>query len=349
MPAELLLQSEYREFDALHYSKIKIVDSSPWELIQERRPESKAMIMGTGVDMLLTTPDEWDKKFYVFEFTLPSQTTKFGKLVKMVYDSQDYSNEFIAVAYEALEMKQIKLEKVIQDFEPYRDLLILKREEQEKGKYVITNEENIKINRAVYDLQTHPFTAKYFTQAKGIEILYQTPIVYEHEIYEPEWQNPNGEVIGKRTNIQLKALIDLIYIDHNNKVIEPKDIKTTSVIDSFYKSILDYRYDIQNVIYFKAVKLYFSKLYPDYTFNKFEFLCADFSQPGKIKKFVLPEFFSYMGEDMDLSFEDWVTKSGRKMKGVNTLIKNYLWHIETGNYDYTKEIYDNNGTIFLEL
>lgn len=346
MPAELLLQSDYRSHNSLNYSLIKLVDHTPWELTQERGFESKAMIMGTGVDMLLTTPDEWDKKFYVFEFNLPSQTTKFGKLVKMVYDSQDYSDEFIAVAYEALEMKQIKLEKVIEDFQPYKDLLILKREEQEKGKYVITNEENIKINRAVYDLQTHPFTAKYFTPAKGIEILYQTPIVYEHEIYEPEWQNPNGEVIGKRTNIQLKALIDLIYIDHNNKVIEPKDIKTTSVIDSFYKSILDYRYDIQNVIYRKAILEYFEALYPGYIVEKFEFICADFSQPGKVRKFMLNDEFNTR---CDTAFNDWVTKSGRKMKGVNTLIKNYLWHLETGNYDYTKEIYDNNGTIFLEL
>lgn len=342
MQAKLTSQDEYRPHLALNYSLLKQVDSSPWELIQDKKPESKAMIMGTGVDTLLTSPQEWDKKFVVFDLELPDKTTLIGKFIDIVYQAQDFSDDFLEVAYNAVGFKQKSLEAIKKEFEPIKEKLLYKKKCIDSGKYLINTEENTKINRAVFDLQTHQFTSKYFTQAKGVEILYQVPIVYEHTIE------------GK--TVELKALLDLVYIDHTNKIIEPKDIKTTRFIDSFYQSILSYRYDIQNVIYYKAVCEYFGNLYPDYLIEKFEFLCIDFSQPGKIRKFMLNDYFNKHSKfitEHDIfeinPFNDWFTKSGRKMKGVNTLIKDYLWHIETGNYDYTKELYDNNGTTYLEL
>ena len=143
----------------------------------------------------------------------------------------------------------------------------------------------------------------------------------------------------------MKACIDIFRIDHNTKTIYPKDIKTTRNLYDFYKSVGDYRYDLQSAIYTMAAQAYNQDLLRgEYTVAPFEFVCGSFEHPGKILKYTLKH------PDMQHILEGgWVGKLGKKYKCVDQLIEDMQWYYAQAKYEYQREVYENNGTINLEL
>lgn len=324
---------DYRSHPAINYSTLAGLSFSPETLNSKTDKKStKSMDMGSIVDILLTQPDKLDKLVYVDEHELPKDDTKLGKYIRAVYPDYLHDiNERLRI-YNELNSgiknpRYTCSELDIQAKDHFIHLLHVDSLKKE-GTTVLTSEEMNKCSALASTFMSHPFTSELFQKQKNVEILYQVPVVFDY-----------------KTGIEMKALLDILVINHDEKTIAIKDIKTTAHLYDFYKSVGQYRYDIQQGIYMQAAVEYNQTFFGgSYKVLPFEFVCGSFDYPGKILKYTInnPSIYQIM-------YDGWTGKSGRFYKSVDQLIEDMQWHYAQAQFEYHREVYENNGLINLEM
>ena len=330
MATQIIDYKDYRAYQAINYSTLAGLSNSPETLLKKDRVATKAMEMGTVVDTLLTNPTNIGEITYIDKYVLPKDDTKLGMFVRQVFpDTSDEDkkqrvydeiNAGVAKPRDNFESLCAKAE------EAFKRMHLVKLF-RESGIIILTEEEFVKCSELAGTFSSHPFSAYLFNKEKGVETIFQLPIAFDYK------------------DVHMKACIDIFRIDHNTKTIYPKDIKTTRNLYDFYKSVGDYRYDLQSAIYTMAAQAYNQDLLRgEYTVAPFEFVCGSFEHPGKILKYTLKH------PDMQHILEGgWVGKLGKKYKCVDQLIEDMQWYYAQAKYEYQREVYENNGTINLEL
>lgn len=318
---------EYREHPAFHYSELSALWNSPSSMIAPKDfSKSNAIRLGSAVDCLITTPDKFDDEFIVCsEYNLSGQMKQF---TDYLIDGNDKEE-----AYNLVGFKRDKFEKVCDKFEgsEYEKFFKFVTEEV-KDKIILSRDELADVKLINETLKSHKFTKKYFNpENENISLYYQVPIICNFE------------------NNELKALFDLIVVDHDNKTIQPIDLKTTSEsVYGFFKSFEKYRYDIQCSLY-QTVLLNSNEVDKildsdvcGYTILDFKFVYISFKNTSK------PLVYS------DKNFEvvkngryGWINSFGKEFTGWEKLIEDYRWHRENDLYDYSRNIYENDGIIYL--
>lgn len=135
----------------------------------------------------------------------------------------------------------------------------------------------------------------------------------------------------------------MIVIDHKNKTISFKDLKTGSedhskFLNSFYK----YRYFLQGVIYTLAYKEIKKKLnLEDYEEQLFEFLYIGVNEK-------IPVIFKFTENWIKASLFGFKTELGYYYKGLYQLIEEIEYHHINKIYNISKEVYENKGIINLK-
>ena len=227
---------------AISQSQLKLLlgpDSSIFNTIQEPDlyfEEKKHFIIGNGVDIQLTRPiEEFNQKFHISNLqNKPSDTIK--SIVNQVYDRvketypnietiQNYNNAILDACndhnYQPNWKTETRIAKIIEAWEYWEDL------KQAEGKVVLSQEENDLISQIVMSIRTNPTTNKYFETSKDVEILDQLAIYFSY------------------CDIDCKALLDRVIVDHKNKTIQPIDFKTMGDQTLYFpKSLRQRRYDI---------------------------------------------------------------------------------------------------------
>jgi hypothetical protein len=316
---------EYRKEDAISYSKLSMCARAPWELVQEKQPPGPAMLFGSAVDILLQPGNKFEEEFVVLDTILPDKITILGKIINVLWTMQDMSVESIEVALNAVNAKQLKIEKAIEEVEPWKQKFELLKLAQESGKKVISSEQYNAVTQVVSTLLSNPWCSEYFQETKENQVFYQLPLVFEID---------RGAY---------KTLPDLTIVNHTNKTVQSIDIKTTEKLYDFYESYTKYRYDIQECLHEIGTLYYKQEFYPDYTVLPTEFLVASKNSPGKILRFYTEELNAFLRVE-----EGWVTKYGRRMRGIKQLTDDLRWY-EANGYNEKRELVENKGLVKLEI
>jgi hypothetical protein len=135
----------------------------------------------------------------------------------------------------------------------------------------------------------------------------------------------------------------LIFLNHNDKIIKAIDIKHTEKLGDFYKSYLDYRYDIQEVLHTLGTIWYAQEKYPGYKVLPTEFLVCSKNAYGKILRFYTDNLNTF-----DRFSNGWSTKYGRKLRSIKQLTSDLEWY-EANGYNEKRELVENKGLIKLEI
>lgn len=243
-------EEEYRADPAYSYSTIAKFDREGFEKLDSLfdKVESPSLLFGSCVDTLLTDGQEaFDERFFVADF--PEIQDNVKKIVEVLFDLYSDKYEDLNLIPDKYIIPVTETYEYQKNWKPETRAKVIK----EKGaeyynlkylagtKTIITSSLYTDITDCVSMLKTSEATKWYFQDDDpfddSIERLYQLKFKGEYE------------------GINLRCMGDLIIVDHKNKIIYPCDLKTSYKEEyNFYKSFIDWRYNIQAQLYWYLIR-----------------------------------------------------------------------------------------------
>lgn len=148
------------------------------------------------------------------------------------------------------------------------------------GKQILSNSETNIIDSIVNNWQSNWRTKNYFVDSKDIDMYYQLPIYFTYQ------------------GVDLKALPDMIIVNHTDKTIQIIDLKTMAGSTlGFWGSLKLRRYDIQAAMYKSAIINSFiaDKKLDQFTVLPFRFIVESNTSPGNPQVYKLNEVTEWIG------------------------------------------------------
>lgn len=261
-----ITEAEYRNDGKMHYSTMSSYErggrfNSLPSLFDKK--ETPSLLFGSIVDTLLTgTTQEFDSLYMVADF--PSIGEKELSIVKGIFsvykDTYNTLNKipskYILPVIEAVSFqpnwKEETRVKVIKErcSEYYKQLRLA------SGKTVVSTEMYSDALNVVDALRTASASKFLFAPDNpfdnNVEHLYQLKFSQEFD------------------GVPYSCMADLIVVFHDKKLVLPVDLKTSSHFEyDFYKSFLDWRYDVQARSYWRQIRATMDK---DEYFKDFKLL-----------------------------------------------------------------------------
>ena len=336
-----LTKENYYDSPRLSQSQLKLLLAGPKAFLEEKEPElffeeKKHFIIGSAVDTYLTSVVDFNEKYYISHLTeKPSDVVKsilyevYSKAKDKIAEDDSYKNlEFLkqeimdsceSHGYYKNLKPETRINKIL-DFNDYWKEII-----SSDNKTIITQEEAEIVSNIVRKVATNQFTSKYFKDSdENITVLKQLPIEFEVK------------------EVECKALLDIVYIDHNNKTITPIDLKTIGEsVKNFPESLRKRRYDIQLSWYVEALSQWKeNNEFKDYRISDFKFIVVSTTEDEEPVVFTCDESLLYIGkfgrEVLYLKGELWGSDEMEpyhrlsKIKGYLDLLDDYLYYMENG-------------------
>ena len=300
--------------------------------------DSSAANMGRIVETLLMEPHLFDDKFYMSSCT-STPTGLMLDFVEALYKCTELATneegkvviDFSELSLEAYHISgfKIKYEAVMSKFvgseaEIYYNEI---RRVRANNLTVVNTTEIAVAERIVERLKTNSTTGPIvnLVNSSRYEVIDQMQV---------EGYTIDGHLF--------KSMLDKVIIDHDEKSIQPYDLKCTWSVENFYEEYYLYRRAyIQAYLYFYAM-LHLVKdedsPYHGYTVNFLQFIVCDSTN------YYQPLIYTLDRSDMLDAYTGFVHK-GRTYPGVGDLIAALTWCVETDTWDISHKNYLSNGVV----
>jgi hypothetical protein len=252
-------EEDYRNSDAVSYSTLKEINNDPNILVYPKHySQKKYLDLGTIVDVLLTEPENLPKKIFVTDYPLPNDNIK--KMVEILVHELDKD------IYDIVEADAVDLFKRIKYQARWLPATKLKTLKEEGSRYYTTVRyagDKLIIHKSLFQeaqllaiqAKTYPWILKYF-QKKDIVTQYKIKVKYD--------------------KVDIKCMLDILFIDNKVKTITPIDIKTGSLHPkAFMINYNKYKYYYQGALYKESLVKFIRtniKELADYTITPFKFI-----------------------------------------------------------------------------
>lgn len=326
----------FENTEGVSYSKLFKLAESPkaYQLALAEEPVSSAISIGSAVDIMLTQPENFEKEIYVMSASKPE--SEMMKIFSEIYaETGDASQAYMASGF------KISQDKVLTKFntegKEYHDALL-------KAGYrkILDIEDLFKVNQIVNSLKDNIYTKKYFIKEDGVELIFQPYIIWDLVYYSLVEEH-------KLKNTKAKSVLDIVRIDHKNKVIQPIELKTGE--EGFMRSYWRFKRYLQGAMYTTALnKAVWDKedIAEQYEIENIRFIYAD------TKLYYPPVIYKMTSSDVHYGTVGrcWIDEEGRhgkiKYKGYTQLAAELEWHKANNLWDYSYDIYMNNGEIDID-
>jgi len=309
MEVEQVTRENYRDFDAINYSKLSSLDKHPSE-VDKDKDFSDGIRNGDLLDIFCYDgEDAVHQKYHVSTLT----STPSDAIKEIIDQSPDYSDA--ALLHTARELNY--------GASSWKDSTILRKIEESAGEYIlelenaggkpiITFDVYAQMQQAAKLLKNHQFTKDMF----GPNWEHQVPLVAELKINQGQ-KHP------------FKCLLDGIYNEDKNLIII-HDLKySSSSLSYFPKDFKSWKYYLQASLYTDIVRELFGKdtIWYNVVYSSLE---------NKVQKFHVDESMIEAGRE---GFHDF----SYYRRGYRQLAFELLWHQENDKWEYPYEVYMNNG------
>lgn len=337
-----LTRENYYDSPRLSQSKLKTLLYGPKAFLETEEPElffeeKRHFVLGSAVDTYLTNIAEFNEKYYISHLAeKPSDVVKsilyevYSKAKDKIAEDETYKNlEFLKQEimdsceshgyYKNLKW-ETRVNKIL-DFNDYWEEIV-----SSENKTILSMEEAEIVSNIVRKIYTNQYTSKYFKDStEDITILRQLPIEFEVK------------------EVECKALLDIVYIDHSNKTITPIDLKTIGEsVKNFPESLRKRSYQIQASWYVEALYQWKeNNEFKDYNILNFKFIVVSTTEDEEPIVFTCDESLLYIGKfgrdtlylkgEVLGSYEGMKTYHRlSKIKGYIDLLDDYLYYMENG-------------------
>lgn len=264
-------EETYREDSAISYSTLAKFERGGFESLPTLfdKVETPSLLFGSIVDTLITgTKEEFDEKYVVGVLPKISDSmleivtllhSRYGEVIKNFDEIDDdilsatgvECNYYADPKYEAIRIKKIK-----NDCKEFYNKIC-----NANGRKIIAVETLIDAKNCVDALYNSEATKFHFHIGnKDVEELYQLKFKSEYD------------------GMPIRCMADLIIVDHINKIVYPCDLKTSSKPEyMFYKSFVQWRYDIQAQLYWYIIRSVMDndEQFKDYRLMDYQFIVVN--------------------------------------------------------------------------
>ena len=262
-------EETYRADPALSYSTLARYEREGFNNLDKLfdRIETPSLTFGSAVDSIITGgQEEFDERFMVAEF--PSTPDSITKIVKSLFSQYgDSYRSLITIPDDAI-IKETECQSYQMNWKPETRAKVIK----EKGADYY-NLLFIAGSRTILDTQTYQDVCNAVRALKESE---STKFYFaDNNPFEPDIERLYQlKFKGEFDGITYRNMADLIIVNHKEKWVKPVDLKTSSHTEwDFYKSLVDWRYDIQARLYWAIIRQNMDK---DEYFKDFKLLDYDF-------------------------------------------------------------------------
>lgn len=282
---------------------------------------------------MLTSPDRWDKEFVVIDVSRPyglmgKFVSNLPKGLKPNSPQELYDNAYNKSGY------KMSPSWVIAKFWSSDDAVEFYRwtRDATDGRTVISKDEYEGLLKAKEAVLSNEFTYPYFFNTYiHTELYHQLPIYFEYK------------------DVQAKALLDGVLVDHKAKTIQPFDLKTTSKsVYKFQESFIAYGYYRQCAFYEFAL---FSKDSPlrhliddGYEVLDFIFIVVE-SKSSSMHPAII---YRTTPNDRLCGLQGGFINN-KFHKGIDQLLDDYQWHTENDFWEMPVDLVKSNGEINLDI
>jgi hypothetical protein len=335
-----MIDEDYKAITGMNQSLLKHILKSPQAFLRAQEKyaqedsDEEHFVFGSMVDHLLTEDTPLEDKYYFME--APKCSDAIKAIVRDIYDSveDDFEWNLLVVpdetilqvvkyhGYQGRWGDEARINAIRKDGDEYFKSLIAS-----KGKIVVPAEEREKAIICKAALLSDPYTKKYFTKRDNVSILYKFRVEYHYQ------------------GVDMKGELDMLIVDHNEKVIIPIDIKTVGdSVYSFPYNFWRFRYDFQAASYRLGVEICQKGqewLAAGYKVLAFRFIVVekDCNNP--------PLVYEMDRETHSIGFMGGERSNGKKLEGFADAIARYIWHLENDKWDYPREYYQK-GLLTIE-
>ena len=262
-------EEEYRADPALSYSTLARYEREGFNNLDKLfdRVETPSLTFGSAVDSIITGgQEEFDERFMVAEF--PSVPDSIVKIIKSLYKQYAGTYRSLLNIPDNSIIRETEAQNYQMNWKPETRAKVIK----EKG----TDYYNLLFvagDRCIIDTQTYQDVCnavRALKESKSTQFYFADDNPFEPDIERLYQLKFKGEFDG----ITYRNMADLIIVNHKEKWVKPVDLKTSSHTEwDFYKSFVDWRYDIQARLYWAIIRQNMDK---DEYFKDFKLLDYDF-------------------------------------------------------------------------
>lgn len=229
--------------------------------------ETPSLTFGSAVDSIITGgQEEFKKKFIIAEFS--STPDSIIKVVKSLFSRYRDSYRSLIMIPDDTIIKETEYQSYQMNWRPETRARAIK----EKGADYY-NLLFIAGSKTILDTQTYQDVCNAVRTLKGSK---STQFYFaEDNPFEPDIERfYQLKFKGEFNGVKYRNMADLIIVNHKEKWVRPVDLKTSSHAEwDFYKSFVDWRYDIQARLYWAIIRQNMDK---DEYFKDFKLLDYDF-------------------------------------------------------------------------
>jgi hypothetical protein len=246
----LVTEEEYRADSALSYSTLAKFERGGFNELTHLfdKVESPSLTFGSAVDSLLTGGEkEFNDRFIVAEFpSISDNLITIAKTLHARYGETCRSIDMISDDVLAEVGKECEF-YANDKYANYRVKLI------KEGCNEYYNLLYLSADKTIIDTQT------YNDVIKAVEVLKTSEttrdIFFENNPFTPAIEGFYQLKFKATLNgIAYRCMFDRINVDHENKTIQPIDLKTSYKKEwDFYKSFIEWNYQIQNRLYYRIL------------------------------------------------------------------------------------------------
>lgn len=273
--------------------------------------------LGTLVHLFLLEPQKFEKSIGVLEYELPNSAAKKKFCSEFLRLKESLENDIALVgAYRESYTTSEDIAKVLkkaQDLKAeHEDYLYFL--EKSKEMTVITPDIYKKLVNIKNSVMSHKLAN---------ELLMRKQHILDDCIIAEEF-----DIRFNVEDIDCKSLLDKVIINEAAKRAEIIDLKTTFTPDKFISEVIDeYKYVQQLAFYKLALSEYLKKTYPEIEFEIDTYIVAVSTGDSCVTQVIK------IGK----------TTLEKKLTEVHNLIQTAKYHIESGNWEYSKEYYTGEG------
>lgn len=299
--------------------------------------DSKAATIGRVVETLLLEPEEFDNRFCMsvclsaptglmldfvealYKHTV-NATDDMGNISRSFEDiSKDaYADSGFKIKYEAVMNKFIGSDAEIY----YKEI----REVRAKNLTVVTANDVTNSENIVTELRTNVITADVVNLVNSAR--YSVLNQFQIEGYSVD-------------DHLFKSMMDKIVVDHNERTIQVYDLKCTWSVENFYEEYYLYRRAyIQALLYYKAAIhiMNTTEELHGYRVEQPKFIVCDSTN------YMSPLIYTLSDRDLEDAYNGFEHK-GRTYPGVESIISDLKWAIESDVWNISRENYLNHGLV----